>query len=603
MDRRSFLASTSAATALSLLPARALAATATAGDAALDALFVKIFDEGLFESPEGATGLGLDKGALAPLKSRLDDRSLKARTADLARTKKSIARIEAIKPETLSHAGKLNREVVLYSLNSGTVGPEKFGLGSAVRPYTITQQQGAYFDVPDFLNSQHTIRTAADAEAYLLRLAAFATALDQDSDVQRSEAARGILAPDFSLDLALGQMAALRSPAPAESGLVSSVATRTAALGIKGDWSKRAAEIVATKVYPALVRQIALVRQLRATASDKAGLWRLPKGEEIYAAALAGATTTDFTPDEVHKIGLEQVAQLTAELDRILRSQGMTQGTVGERLTALNKQPAQLYADSAAGRAELIAGLNAGVQAMQAKLPQAFIDPPNAPLEIRAVPTEIQDGASNGYYNLAALDGSRPAIYWINLKSVGDWPKYTLPSLTYHEGVPGHHLQLSLVAALKTPLLRKFSFFGAYVEGWALYAEQLADELGGYAGPIERAGYLQSFLFRAARLVVDTGIHTKRWTREQATQYFVDTVGFARPRSQREIERYCAMPGQACSYKLGHISWLRARDNAKKIMGAKYDVKQFHEVLRDGAVPLTILERLVDDRARTAVKA
>jgi uncharacterized protein (DUF885 family) len=603
MDRRSFLASTSAATALSLLPARALAATATAGDAALDALFVKIFDEGLLESPEGATGLGLDKGALAPLKSRLDDRSLKARTADLARTKKSIARIEAIKPETLSHAGKLNREVVLYSLNSGTVGPEKFGLGSAVRPYTITQQQGAYFDVPDFLNSQHTIRTAADAEAYLLRLAAFATALDQDSDVQRSEAARGILAPDFSLDLALGQMAALRSPAPAESGLVSSVATRTAALGIKGDWSKRAAEIVAAKVYPALDRQIALVRQLRATASDKAGLWRLPKGEEIYAAALAGATTTDFTPDEVHKIGLEQVAQLTAELDTILRSQGLTQGTVGERLTALNKQPAQLYADSAAGRAELIAGLNAGVQAMQAKLPQAFIDPPNAPLEIRAVPTEIQDGASNGYYNLAALDGSRPAIYWINLKSVGDWPKYTLPSLTYHEGVPGHHLQLSLVAALKTPLLRKFSFFGAYVEGWALYAEQLADELGGYAGPIERAGYLQSFLFRAARLVVDTGIHTKRWTREQATQYFVDTVGFARPRSQREIERYCAMPGQACSYKLGHISWLRARDNAKKIMGAKYDVKQFHEVLRDGAVPLTILERLVEDRARTAVKA
>jgi uncharacterized protein (DUF885 family) len=592
-----------AATALSLLPARALAATATAGDAALDALFVKIFDEGLLESPEGATGLGLDKGALAALKSRLDDRSLKARSADLARTKKSIARIESIKPETLSHAGKLNREVVLYSLNSGTVGPEKFGLGSAVRPYTITQQQGAYFDVPDFINSQHTIKTAADAEAYLSRLAAFATALDQDSDVQRSEAARGILAPDFSLDLALGQMAALRGAAPAESGLVSSVVTRTAAAGIPGDWAKRSTEIVSSKVYPALDRQIALVKQLRGTASDKAGLWRLPQGEEIYAAALAAATTTDFTPDEVHKIGLEQVAQLTAQLDAILKSQGLTQGSVGERLTALNKQPAQLYADSAAGRAELIAGLNRGVAAMQAKLPQMFIDPPNAPLEIRAVPAEIQDGASNGYYNLAALDGSRPAIYWINLKSVGDWPKYTLPSLTYHEGVPGHHLQLSLVAALKTPLLRKFSFFGAYVEGWALYAEQLADELGGYAGPIERAGYLQSFLFRAARLVADTGIHTKRWTREQATDYFVATVGFARGRSQREIERYCTMPGQACSYKLGHISWLRARDNAKQIMGAKYDVKQFHEVLRDGAVPLTILERLVEERARAAVKA
>jgi uncharacterized protein (DUF885 family) len=603
VDRRHFLASGTAATALSLLPRLATAATATAGDAALDALFVKIFEEGLLESPEGATGFGLDKGALAPLKSRLDDRSAAGRSADLARTRTSIARIGAIKPDTLSAAGKLNREVVLYSLNSQTVGPAKFGVGSAVRPYTITQQQGAYFELPDFLNSQHTIKTAADAEAYLSRLSAFATALDQDSEMQRSEAARGILAPDFALDLALGQMTALRGQAPAQSSLVTSVATRAAAAGLKGDWSKRAADIVTAKVYPALDRQIALIRQLRTTASDKAGLWRLPKGDEIYAAALAGATTTDFTPDEVHKIGLEQVAQLTAQLDTILKSQGLTQGTVGERLTVLNKQPAQLYADSAAGRAELIAGLNAGVAAMQAKLPQAFINPPNAPLEIRAVPVEIQDGASNGYYNLAAIDGSRPAIYWINLKSVGDWPKYTLPSLTYHEGVPGHHLQLSTVAALKTPLLRKFTFFGAYVEGWALYAEQLADELGGYAGPIERAGYLQSFLFRAARLVVDTGIHTKRWTREQATDYFVATVGFARGRSQREIERYCTMPGQACSYKLGHISWLRARDNAKKIMGAKYDVKQFHEVLRDGAVPLTILERLVEERARAAAKA
>ena len=300
---------------------------------------------------------------------------------------------------------------------------------------------------------------------------------------------------------------------------------------------------------------------------------------------------------------VEQVAQISAELDTILKAQGLTKGSIGARLAALNASPAQLYPDTQAGRTELIAGLNTGLAAMQAKLPQAFINPPSAPLQIRAVPTDIQDGASNGYYRLAALDGSRPAIYFINLKSVADWPKYTLPSLTYHEGVPGHHLQLSLVAGLDTPLLRKFSFFGAYVEGWALYAEQLADELGGYAGPIERAGYLQSFLFRAARLVADTGLHAKRWTREQATDYFVDTVGFARPRSQREIERYCTMPGQACSYKLGHISWLRARDTAKKILGDKFDVKQFHEVLRDGAVPLTILERLVETRATALAKA
>jgi uncharacterized protein (DUF885 family) len=261
----------------------------------------------------------------------------------------------------------------------------------------------------------------------------------------------------------------------------------------------------------------------------------------------------------------------------------------------------QLYANTAAGRTELIAGLNDGIKAMYTKLPRAFSEVPTQPLEIRAVPVEIEDGAANGYYNRASLDGSRPAIYFVNLKDVGDWPKYTLPSLTYHEGVPGHHLQITIAQASNQPLIRKVGGFSAYSEGWALYAEQVADELGGYANPLEKAGYLQSFLFRAARLVVDTGIHAKRWTREQATDYMVATTGFARPRSQREVERYCTSAGQACSYKVGHIAWLRARDNAKKILGAKFDIKTFHDVLQDGAVPLTILERLVEERARALV--
>ncbi len=603
MNRRAFLSSASMLATLALVPRAALAAGATPGDAKLDAVLTAIFDANLKYAPEFATQLGLDKGANAALKSRLGDYTPGAVRANLARTTRAIAQIEAVPPATLSDAGRLNREVVLYSQNQQRAAAERFGVGSPTNPYVISQQDGAYFDVPDFLDSAHVIKTAADADAYCARLAAFATALDGDTATQAERAKRGLVAPGFSLDLALGQMAALRAPAPAQSGLVTSVATRSKAAGLTGDWDRRATALVTDKVYPALDRQIALVKQLRTKARPEAGLWAVPGGDAIYAAALAQATTTNFTPDEVHKLGLEQVAQISAELDTILKAQGLTKGSIGARLAALNASPAQLYPDTQAGRTELIAGLNTGLAAMQAKLPEAFINPPSAPLQIRAVPTDIQDGASNGYYRLAALDGSRPAIYFINLKSVADWPKYTLPSLTYHEGVPGHHLQLSLVAGLDTPLLRKFSFFGAYVEGWALYAEQLADELGGYAGPIERAGYLQSFLFRAARLVADTGIHAKRWTREQATDYFVDTVGFARPRSQREIERYCTMPGQACSYKLGHISWLRARDSAKKILGDKFDVKQFHEVLRDGAVPLTILERLVEARATALAKA
>ncbi len=605
LDRRAFLGTTAAVGAVGLLPAPLLAgqmtpAAAGPGDAALNATFDRIFMEAVQRSPELATSLGLDKGPGAPLKRRLSDRSLAAKQANLARTKAALTAVRATDPATLSKDAKLNRDVVLYQLEQQIVGPERFGVDSPQRPFVITQQGGSYFSTPDFLNSSHTIVTADDAEAYLDRTAAFARALDQDSEAQREQAARGYLAPDFSLDLALGQMAALRRPAPADNTLTQSIVRRTGTK-IPGDWGRRCAKIVEEQVYPALDRQIALVKQLRVTARSSAGLWDVPNGAELYAAALEQATTTKFTPDEVHALGLQQVAEISAQLDTILKSQGMTQGSVGDRLTALNAMPAQLYADTPAGRAELIAGLNAGNAAMQAKLARAFNTPPNAPLTIQAVPVDIQDGASNGYYSRAALDGSRPAIYWINLKSVGDWPKYTLPSLTYHEGVPGHHLQITIAQGSNQPLIRKVGGFSAYSEGWALYAEQVADELGGYASPLEKAGYLQSFLFRAARLVIDTGIHSKRWTRDQATDYMVRTTGFARPRSQREIERYCTQAGQACSYKVGHIAWLRARDNAKAILGPKFDIKRFHDVLQEGAVPLTILERLVEERARAMV--
>lgn len=604
MDRRQFIAGS--ATALAIVSVQRAAAQGkgagtvipTPGDARLTAAFDAILAESVRESPEFATQLGLDKGANADLRGKLDDNSAAARVRGLARTKAAAARLRAIAPDTLSPQRRVDREVVLYSLDQQMVGPERFKIDTPIRPYRITQQAGVYFDLPDFLDSTHPVQTRADAEAYLSRLGQMGRALDNDTAVTVDEATRGLLAPDFSLDLALGQMRKLRAPAPADHPMVASLFRRAGAAKLAGDWRGRAAALVERTVYPALDRQIAAVERLRGTARSDAGLAAVPNGAAIYAAALAGATTTNLTPAEVHRMGLEQVADLTAQLDTILKGQGIATGTVGERLKALNASPAQLYPDTPAGRAQLLAGLNAGNATMQAKLPRAFTNPPSAPLEIKAVPAEIQDGASNGYYYRAPLDGSRPAIYWINLKSVGDWPKYTLPSLTYHEGVPGHHLQISTAQRADTHTLRKISFFGAYLEGWALYAEQLADELGGYAGPIERAGYLQSFLFRAARLVVDTGIHDQRWTRERATQYLVDTVGFAPGRSQREVERYCTMPGQACSYKIGHASWLRARAKAQEIAGDKFDLKRFHDVLEAGAVPLVLLERLTEERAR-----
>lgn len=585
-----------AALTASLLPAKAFAA-AGAGDAALNAEFERIFQDAVTRSPELATSLGLDKGPLAAAKSMLSPRTVAKRQADVAQTKAALARLAKFPAANLSPTAQLNLEVVRYSLGTQIASADRFGIDSPIRPYRIFQQGGAYFSTPDFLNTAHTIAVTADAEAYLSRLEQFATVLDQESALQAEEAKRGLLAPAWSLDLTLGQMRKLREQPAESASIVQSLVKRAAAKGIAGDWQTRAAKIVSDKIYPALDRQIALIERLKPTTKPGDGIWRVPNGEAIYAMALAQATTTTMTPDEVHALGLAQVAEITAQLDTILRAQGYTNGTVGERLAKLNVAPDQVYANTAEGRTELIAGLNAGVKAMYAKLPQAFTTVPTQPLEIRSVPVEIQDGASNGYYNRASLDGSRPAIYFVNLKDVGDWPKYTLPSLTFHEGVPGHHLQISLAQESQAiPTLRKIGFFSAYSEGWALYAEQLADELNAYASPLERAGYLQSFLFRAVRLVVDTGIHAKRWSREKATDYMVATTGFARPRTQREIERYCTQAGQACSYKVGHMAWTRARAKAQAALGDRFDLKQFHDILKEGAMPLTILERRVDQR-------
>ena len=603
MLRRNFLLSGGALAGMAALPptvqAASRAATGKIGaDHALTARLNALFYEELAFSPESTTGLGLDKGARVAAKSMLDPRGADARQRYAAFGHKILAEVGRVNPASLGPAGKRHRELILYRYRTQLVSSDAFGIDSVETPYRITQQGGAYFSVPDLLDSQHTIETAADCEAYLSRLAAFRVALDQDSDESRAQAPRGLVAPAWSLDLALGQMRKLHGGAAADSALVQSLARRAHEKGIAGDWQARAAKIIEAEVYPAVDRQIALVEQLRRTTPAGDGAWRIKQGDAIYAAALAEATTTSLSPEAVHKLGLEQVADLTARLDAVLRASGFTQGGVGERMTALNHSPEQLYANTDAARAELIASLNSGVQAMAGRLPQAFSDIPHERLEIRRVPVEIQDGASNGYYYSAALDGSRPAIYWINLKDMGDWPKYSLPTLTYHEGIPGHHLQGGYARTDPgLPLSLQNWFISSYGEGWALYAEQLADELGGDKG-LERAGFLQSLLFRAARLVVDTGLHHYRWSRERATDYMVATTGFARPRCQREVERYCTMIGQACSYKIGHSAWVAAREKAKAELGAKFSLPWFHEVLKEGVMPIAMLQSRIDERAK-----
>ncbi|WP_347304522.1 DUF885 family protein [Croceibacterium sp. TMG7-5b_MA50] len=600
MNRRLFLAGTSALGMCAALPvaAQGTAGVPTPADAQLREMLDRFFAARMAESPEGATRLGLDTGTLAPLRSQLDDRSAAGAAAELARAKTELAELQAVPAASLSPDARLDHEVVSYQLEHAISGAERFRYGSSMgryAPYVLSQLTGAYRDVPDFLDGQHRIRDAADADAYLARVGAFAAAIDQDTQRQADDARAGVFAPDYLLDTTLTLLAALRDRPAAETVPVAALARKLAEAKLPADRVAQAAAIMEGEVFPALDRQRALLTDLRARATHDAGVWRLPDGEAYYAAAAEAATTVALDGAEIHRLGLEQVAEIGARIDTILQGQGMTQGTVGERLVALNERPDQLFPNTDEGRAALLAMLNEQIEAMTARLPEQFATLPRAPVEVRRVPPSIQDGAPGGYYQAASLDGTRPAQYFINLRDTFNRPKFGLATLSYHEAVPGHHLQV--MTALESdaiPLIRRRAGFSGYTEGWALYSEQLADEMGMYDGdPLGQVGYLQSLLFRATRLVVDSGMHHQKWSREKATDYLIATTGLARQRSQNEIDRYTAWPGQACSYKIGHTQWVALRDAVKAKQGAAFDPRAFHDVLRAGPMPLTVLERLI----------
>ena len=591
-----------------LLAATALAAAApadralAAGAKPLNAVLDDIMNAQLRRSPETCTTLGLDKGERAAAKSLLDDRSLASRAKDKADNLTYLAALRGVDRKALTGLDAVNYDTVEYSLRIQAEADREFDYGGvgAGSPYVISQLSGGYQSLPDFLDSQHAIEAKADADAYLARLEAFAVALDQEVEQARHDAAQGVVAPDFVLDKTLAQLAALRDAAPDKSVLVQSVARRTAEKGIAGDYAGLAAAVYSQKVQPALGRQIALMRDFRAKAVHDAGVWRLPKGEAYYAASLRQWTTSTVSPDEVHKTGLDLVASLASRLDEQLKGLGYSKGSVGERLRGLFADPKYRYPNTDEGKDKLIADLNLKVKAVQAKLPGYFKTLPKQAVEIRRVPKYIEAGAPGGYYQGGALDGSRPGAYFINLRDTAEVPSWTLPTLTYHEAIPGHHLQGALQQEADLPLIRKVMWFSAYGEGWALYAEQLADEMGMYEGdPAGRVGYLHDAALRAVRLVIDSGLHAQRWSREQAIKYYVDAIGDPEPVATTEVERYCVWPGQACSYMVGKLTWLRLRQTARTRLGPLFDIREFHDAgLLSGATPLTVLDDVIGGYVR-----
>jgi uncharacterized protein (DUF885 family) len=584
---------------LAAAPALALAQTpSTTADAALDLLFDQFMQEGFQQRPEAATQLGVDKGAMAPLKSRLSDVSAAGRAANRALTQDQLRLLRAVDRSALSPSGQVNYDTILYTRESAAA-IQAFPFGGASygpSPYVVSQLTGAYQAVPDFLDTKHKIETQVDADAYLARLEAFAVELDQNTEQMRHDSGLGVVPPDFILDTSLAQMTSGRKPAD-QATVVVSIARRAAAKGLGDRYGQDAARLYQERIGPALDRQIALTRTLRQSASHDAGCWKFNDGEAFYRVALHATTTTRMTPDEVHQLGLDQAKAIQARLEPLLAAQGLTKGTIGERIHALYDDKSQFFANTDAGKAELIAYCNQKLDAIRLRLPRDFKRLPPYKFEVRAVPAAIDAGAPLAYSEGPAIDGSRPGLVYFNLHDTAEWPRWNLPTTVFHEGLPGHQLEGGLALSDKSlPLIRKTTGFSGYAEGWALYAEQLADELGMYEDdPRGKIGYLKAQLFRCGRCVVDTGIHHMRWSREQAIGYLIGLDGDAAGSTTREVDRYCSIPSQACSYKIGHTVWITARAKAKAALGPRYDIKDFHEAgLSCGRVPLEVLQSVID---------
>ena len=553
--------------------------------------------------PESATSLGHDTGARAALRSQLADRSAEGQQRIAAQVRADLERVSALGTAGLSHAMRTSVDVVRSAYATALEG---FALpygditvgGWRNTPYVVIQNVGAYLDVPRFLDADHRIENAADAEAYLARLQSYAKQLDGERGRIQAARGAGLVPPAFLIDKALAQMTLSIQSAREGGSVVESIERRTKS--IPGNWAERARTIARNEIAPALERQLEELKAQRAVATNDPGISARPRGEEFYRWALKASTTTNMSPDDVHEMGKSELERLHARMDATLKEIGYTQGSVGERMKALAKDPKYKFPDGDTGRAAIMAFIQDRLAWIRAQMPRAFNTVVNPNMEVKRLPPEEEPGAPGAYGGAGSIDGKIPGRYWINLRTPDLHSKYSLADLTFHEAIPGHIWQGEYTHQM--PVIRQVLAFNAYSEGWALYAEQLADELGAYEqDKVGRLGYLQSIAFRACRLVVDTGLHAKRWTREQGVAFFVDMNGSNPLEVASEVDRYCSWPGQACGYKVGHSEINRQRDKAKTALGAKFDLKAFDDTLvLGGNVPLDVLATNVDEYVRSA---
>ncbi|GGM85328.1 DUF885 domain-containing protein [Shewanella xiamenensis] len=558
-----------------------------------NALFETIFMENIMASPIAQTYMGIKQDY-----DKWDDIGDEADARELARTKKQLAELNQLDASKLDPQTRLSLTLLTQNLNNDIKDYQW-----RYHNYPVNQMHGGHSMIASFLINQHQITDVSDAKAYISRLNGVPKRLSQLQQALEIRADKGIIAPKFVFGYVISDSQNIIKGAPfnkgEDSALLADFRKKVNTLSIseaeKAQLIADAEKALVSQVEPAYKTLIAYIKTLEAKADTRDGVWKLPDGEAFYNNALARTTTTHMTADEIHQLGLAEVERIHNEMRAIMKKVNFN-GTLQEFFTFMRDDPQFYYPNTAEGKAAYLADATQLIDNMRSRLDEVFKVKPKAAMIVKQVEAFREKSAGKAFYEQPAPDGSRPGSYYANLYDMKAMPKYQMEALAYHEGIPGHHMQIAISQELKDiPKFRKFGGYTAYIEGWGLYSEYFPKEMGLYADPYSDFGRLAMELWRACRLVVDTGIHAKQWTREQGIAYYVDNTPNAKSDAKKMVERHIVMPSQATAYKVGMIKLLELRHKAEKQLGDKFDIRDFHTlVLANGALPLDVLEEQVD---------
>jgi uncharacterized protein (DUF885 family) len=561
--------------------------------------YEKTFAEVIFSEPELLSSLGLvEQFGYTRHNGKLSDESPAHQQKAIDRWKNDLRQLREYPLDRQSPSQKLSTHVLDWFLERQVEG-EKWQFHN----YPVNQLFGVQNQFPSFMANTHRLLAKHDCEYYVKRLDALPKKFNQTLESLKVREDKQILPPRFVVEEVLKEMSDFIAKPAAENILATSFKTRAAKIdklseAERDDFQKRVEASITGRVYPAYQKLIDYFKRIEPKTTTDDGVWKMPEGDAFYAYTLHENTTTTMKPNDVHDLGLREVARIEAEMRGILDANGFAGTTIGEAMDKLGKDPRFLFSNDDKGRADALAEYKRLIDTATERCKQLFLTAPKAKCEVRRVEAFKEATAPGAYYQGGAMDGSRPGIFFANLRDMNEVPKWSMPTLAYHEGIPGHHWQISIAQELKgVPQFRKVIPFTAYAEGWALYCEWLAKQLGWYEGdPFGDLGRLRDELFRAVRLVVDTGIHAKRWTREQAIAYMREQTGMGEKEVRSEIERYIVNPGQACAYKIGMLKIQELRTRAQQELGDKFDQREFHDtLLKNGSLPLEILEEQVNE--------